>query len=208
VINLPPETIARAVEVWQRLIRSANEAVFVEESWGQRVPRDSQRENTPEHITALVISNGEGTKGHTPMTLVIVSYSDHSGGDLDAANLRHLEQTGPAGARAGGGVAAPAALAPSFPGRHSRRSRSGGRGGGHHQAQAERAAAKAQVDSAPSRAVLDRAEVYAMIDSLGDVGDRRGEARQARQAVPVAEREHPLRTRRAGRLRDDPPACG
>ncbi len=51
---------------------------------------------------------------------------------------------------------------------------------GINQAQAERTAAQAEIDSAPSdAAVLDSAEVYAMIDSLGDVATVIGEAKPA-----------------------------
>lgn len=39
-----------------------------------------------------------------------------------------------------------------------------------NQAQAERAAARAELDNAPVPTALIEAEVYAMIDSLGDVG--------------------------------------
>lgn len=39
-----------------------------------------------------------------------------------------------------------------------------------HQAQAERAAARAEMDNAPEPTALTDAEVYAVIDSLGDVG--------------------------------------
>jgi hypothetical protein len=61
---------------------------------------------------------------------------------------------------------------------------------GINQAQAERTAAQAEIDSAPSDAVaLDLAEVYAMIDSLGDVGAVIGEAkrhaRRLRGPAPV-----------------------
>jgi hypothetical protein len=37
-------------------------------------------------------------------------------------------------------------------------------------AQAERAAVRAELDSAPAQRTLDRADVFAMVDSLGDVG--------------------------------------
>jgi hypothetical protein len=53
---------------------------------------------------------------------------------------------------------------------------------GINQAQAEHAAAKAQVESAPARSVLDRAEVYAMVDSLGDVGATLGGAKPEKLA--------------------------
>jgi hypothetical protein len=39
-----------------------------------------------------------------------------------------------------------------------------------NRAQAERAAAQAEIDNAPASTILADAEVYAMIDSLGDVG--------------------------------------
>ena len=39
-----------------------------------------------------------------------------------------------------------------------------------NQTQAERTAARAELDSAPEPTALTDAEVYAMIDSLGDVG--------------------------------------
>ncbi|WP_245351031.1 hypothetical protein [Pseudonocardia parietis] len=39
-----------------------------------------------------------------------------------------------------------------------------------NQAQADRAAAQAEIERGASGGVLDRAEVYAMIDSLGDIG--------------------------------------
>ncbi|GLZ37168.1 recombinase [Actinokineospora sp. NBRC 105648] len=39
-----------------------------------------------------------------------------------------------------------------------------------NQAQAERAAAQAEIDNAPASGALDPAEIYAMIDSLGDIG--------------------------------------
>ena len=39
-----------------------------------------------------------------------------------------------------------------------------------NQAQAERRAAQAEIDSAPAAAVLAAADVHAMIESLGDVG--------------------------------------
>ena len=39
-----------------------------------------------------------------------------------------------------------------------------------NQAQAERRAAQAEIDSAPTSAVLTAADVHAVIDSLGDVG--------------------------------------
>ncbi len=49
-----------------------------------------------------------------------------------------------------------------------------------NQAQAERAAAQAEIDAAPKKgAALDVAEVYAMIDSLGDVGATLADARPA-----------------------------
>jgi hypothetical protein len=45
-----------------------------------------------------------------------------------------------------------------------------------NQAQAERTAAQAEIDNAQTReAALDVAEVYPMIDSLGDVGAVLGE---------------------------------
>lgn len=49
-----------------------------------------------------------------------------------------------------------------------------------NQAQAERAAAQAEIDVAPKKGTpLDVAEVYAMIDSLGDVGASLAEAKPA-----------------------------
>ena len=39
-----------------------------------------------------------------------------------------------------------------------------------NQAQAERVAAQAEIDNAPARTALTKAEIYAMVDSLGDVG--------------------------------------
>jgi hypothetical protein len=39
-----------------------------------------------------------------------------------------------------------------------------------NEAQAQRAAARAELDGAPARTEVTDAEVYAMIDSLGDVG--------------------------------------
>jgi hypothetical protein len=36
-------------------------------------------------------------------------------------------------------------------------------------AQAERAAAQAEIDNSPAQTLMDRAEVYARVDSLGDV---------------------------------------
>jgi DNA invertase Pin-like site-specific DNA recombinase len=44
-------------------------------------------------------------------------------------------------------------------------------------AQAERAAARAELDNAPAQRILDRADVFAMVDSLGDVGARLGDAK-------------------------------
>ncbi|OLF05307.1 hypothetical protein BU204_37230 [Actinophytocola xanthii] len=44
-------------------------------------------------------------------------------------------------------------------------------------AQAERAAARAELDNAPAQRTLDRADVFAMVDSLGDVGARLGDAK-------------------------------
>jgi hypothetical protein len=48
-----------------------------------------------------------------------------------------------------------------------------------NEAQAQRAAARAELDGAPVPNVLEPAEVYAMIDSLGDVG------RELKRAEPV-----------------------
>lgn len=48
-----------------------------------------------------------------------------------------------------------------------------------NQAQAARAAAQAEIDNAPARATLDPAEVYAMIDALGDIGATIGDAKPA-----------------------------
>lgn len=44
-------------------------------------------------------------------------------------------------------------------------------------AQAERAAARAELDGTPAPGVLTEAEVYAMVDALGDVGAALAEAR-------------------------------
>jgi hypothetical protein len=49
-----------------------------------------------------------------------------------------------------------------------------------NQAQADNAAAQAEIDAAPKQAKpLDVAEVYAMIDSLGDIGSTLADARPA-----------------------------
>lgn len=48
-----------------------------------------------------------------------------------------------------------------------------------NQAQAERRAAQAEIDSAPAAAVLAAADVHAMIESLGDVGAALAEGRPA-----------------------------
>ena len=47
-------------------------------------------------------------------------------------------------------------------------------------AQAQRAAARAELDGAPAPTTLTEAEVYAMIDSLGDVGATLADARPER----------------------------
>jgi Recombinase zinc beta ribbon domain len=58
-----------------------------------------------------------------------------------------------------------------------------------NQAQAERASAQAEIDAAPKQGVaLDVAEVYAMIDSLGDVG------------ATLADAKPPMATRAVGSL--------
>ncbi|MCG8918595.1 hypothetical protein L6E12_22695 [Actinokineospora sp. PR83] len=48
-----------------------------------------------------------------------------------------------------------------------------------NQAQAERVAAQVEIDNQPAVGELDRAEVYAMIDSLGDVGATLADAKPA-----------------------------
>ncbi|MDQ3430747.1 MAG: hypothetical protein M3467_00690 [Actinomycetota bacterium] len=48
-----------------------------------------------------------------------------------------------------------------------------------NQAQAERVAAQVEIDNRPVVGKLDRAEVYAMIDSLGDVGTVLADAKPA-----------------------------
>lgn len=40
-----------------------------------------------------------------------------------------------------------------------------------NEAQAQRAAVRAELDNTPAPTTLDAAEIYAMIDALGDVGD-------------------------------------
>ncbi len=48
---------------------------------------------------------------------------------------------------------------------------------GINEAQAERAAARAVLENAPVSSVLTDAEIYAMVDSLGDVGAALAEAK-------------------------------
>jgi hypothetical protein len=48
-----------------------------------------------------------------------------------------------------------------------------------NQAQADRVAAQAEIDNQPAAGELDRAEVYAMIDSLGNVGATLADAKPA-----------------------------
>ena len=73
-----------------------------------------------------------------------------------------------------------------------------------NQAQADKAAAQAEIDAASKQAKpLDVAEIYAMIDSLGDVGATLADARPTalNPALQGAECECRRPARRAGRVR-------
>jgi hypothetical protein len=74
-----------------------------------------------------------------------------------------------------------------------------------NQAQAERASAKAELDRTPAGGGIGNAEVYAMIDSLGDVGGARGgEASEAGSPIPAIGFGVALRTKtHASRWRRD-----
>jgi hypothetical protein len=79
-----------------------------------------------------------------------------------------------------------------------------------NEAKAQRAAARVELEGAPAPTLITEAEVYAMIDSLGDVGAalKDAEAGSSRTAVPRARVGTPLRTTRASSGCPARTACG
>lgn len=94
--DFTPETLTAAVAVWRRLLDVAGSSLTDECGYNRHV---YARDVSDEWLTALVISDGAGVVGKngdavwTPLRLSLISYSDHGGSDLDAANVRSLEGT-------------------------------------------------------------------------------------------------------------------
>lgn len=82
-----PEQYGRAVDLWERLIDCYHVALYKE------IGRASMYLEKLEdgQIYELIMSDGEETRNHYPVTVNLVSYSDYGGSIFDNANVRALD---------------------------------------------------------------------------------------------------------------------
>jgi hypothetical protein len=89
MIAYSPEQYARVVELWDRAI----DLYFAElyEQTGYRPTHRSRIDDTD--LYERILSNGEETDDANEWRLDLIGYSDGSGTDWDAANVRYIEET-------------------------------------------------------------------------------------------------------------------
>ncbi|MFI5777010.1 hypothetical protein [Nocardia sp. NPDC051570] len=80
-----PGQYERAVELWRRLLDCGGVAAY----GAHNIFRDSIEDS---HLWELVMSDGAETEDVEAITVSLMSYSDHGGSCLDAANVRSLAE--------------------------------------------------------------------------------------------------------------------
>jgi hypothetical protein len=79
----------RTTELWRRILDT-----HVTTTYEERRGYQSYLETvTDDHLSTLIRTNGQESDDYYPVTITLVSYSDYSGSDLDAANVRYLRDT-------------------------------------------------------------------------------------------------------------------
>lgn len=83
-----PDQYRDVVELWRRLLDCHTVEAYEVRAYGYLSHVERIDDET---LYALVLSDGEETDQESAVTLNLVSYSDYGGSDLDAANVRALE---------------------------------------------------------------------------------------------------------------------
>lgn len=81
-----PDQYTRVVAAWHRLLDNPLTSVDVHNIW-------TADKVAAEHLYALIVTDGEGTRDDCPIILTLASYSDYGGSCLDASNVRDLDGT-------------------------------------------------------------------------------------------------------------------
>ncbi|WP_367135831.1 hypothetical protein [Saccharothrix sp. HUAS TT1] len=82
-----PEQYAKTVELWGRLLDS-HRISLTEDRYNRGLEKVE-----PEHLYALVMSDGAATRDYDAVTVIVASHSDYHGDEYDAVNVGELIDT-------------------------------------------------------------------------------------------------------------------